>query len=58
MHSCAQCGKKGSGGMPYWSCDACGAVFCNNCKATGSLSSSKCPECGKAAKVKTKLSGM
>lgn len=56
MHVCASCSTKGSGGMPYWACEACEAVFCNNCKDTKSLASTKCPEC--AAKVKKKLTGM
>jgi hypothetical protein len=58
MHKCSDCGQKGSGGMPYGKCNNCGAVFCNNCKASKSLSSTKCPDCGKAAHVKCKLSGM
>lgn len=58
MHVCTECSCKGSGGMPYWACKACEAVFCNNCKATKSLASTKCPSCGKAAQVREKLSGM
>jgi len=57
-HVCAECDKKGSGRMPYWECNNCRAVFCNNCKASKSLASTKCPTCGKPAQVKTKLSGM
>jgi hypothetical protein len=58
MHVCSACGHKGSGGMPYWQCNSCDAVFCNNCKASKALSSTKCPNCGKPAQVKTKLQGM